>query len=152
MLCPEGAIISNNKMAKQEVQQKKTNKIPGEGTDNLELPSFRKPKTWKKSITNFFRQQLRSTKSNDGDRPSGSKESFENNNINREQKWQSLGKVFRRQSFVEHWNKEQTNLHGECSSQSKKQAVRKVLSNYFGKSQKSVSEVNKNSSNGVNLN
>lgn len=74
-----------------------------------------------------------------GDRPSGSKESFEDKEIAPEQKWQSLGKVFRRQSFVDHWNKS-ASPQGECSSQSKRLAVRKVLSNYFGKSQKSVQE------------
>lgn len=48
-----------------------------------------------------------------------------------EQKWQSLGKIFRRQSF-EHWNKS-SNQQGECSSQNKRIAVKKVLSSYFGK-------------------
>ncbi|KAL0839913.1 hypothetical protein ABMA28_016530 [Loxostege sticticalis] len=138
MLCPEGAHVPNESVAKEEeTDRKKNKKIPGEGTGSVELHSFKNPKTWKKSITNFFRHQLRSTKSNDGDLPSGSKESFEDKDIAPEQKWQSLGKVFRRQSFVEHWNKS-SNQQGECSSQSKRLAVRKVLSNYFGKSQKSV--------------
>lgn len=66
-----------------------------------------------------------------GDRPSGSQEHFEDKEISPEQKWQSLGKIFRRQSF-EHWNKS-SNQQGECSNPSKRLAVKKVLSSYFGK-------------------
>lgn len=66
MLCPEGAHVPNESVAKEEeTDRKKNKKIPGEGTGSVELHSFKNPKTWKKSITNFFRHQLRSTKSND---------------------------------------------------------------------------------------
>ncbi|KAM3967979.1 uncharacterized protein ACR2FA_004277 [Aphomia sociella] len=143
MLCPEGELSSKENVSKnEEICCKKNRKIHAEGTGSLELNSYKNPKTWKKSITNFFRNPLRSTKSNDGDRPSGSKENFDVKDISPEQKWQSLGKIFRRQSFAEHWNKS-GNQQGECSSgQNKRIAVRKVLSNYFGKSQKSLSTEN----------
>lgn len=78
-----------------------------------------------------------------GDLPSGSKEKFEEKEIAPEQKWQSLGKVFRRQSFAEHWQKSPSQ-QGESSSQNKRHAVRKVLSSYFGKSEKCKSEANEN--------
>lgn len=65
-----------------------------------------------------------------GDRPTGSKEKFEEKDINPEQKWQSLGKMFRRQSLVEHWNK--SSNQGECSAPNKRLAVKKVISSYFG--------------------
>lgn len=68
MLCPEGAQIQSeidNKEA-EETCAKKTKKILAEGSSgSIELNSFKNPKTWKKSISNFFRNQLRSTKSND---------------------------------------------------------------------------------------
>lgn len=67
-----------------------------------------------------------------GERPSGSQEQFEDKEICPEQKWQSLGKIFRRQSF-EHWSKSPSQQQGECSSSSKRLAVKKVLSSYFGK-------------------
>ncbi|XP_038213246.1 uncharacterized protein LOC119833332 [Zerene cesonia] len=146
MLCPEGA-IQNEIISKEEEEKvcKKSKKIVAEGTGSLELNSFKNPRNWKKSITNFFRNQLRSTKSNDGDRPSGSNENFEDKDVAPEQKWQSLGKVFRRQSFAEHWQKSPS-PHGECSSQNKRFAVRKVISSYFGKSQKSPSVSNEDQS------
>lgn len=69
MLCPEGTVVENETINKEEeetIWQKKHNrKVPAEGTSSVELHSFKNPKTWKKSITNFFRNQLRSTKSND---------------------------------------------------------------------------------------
>ncbi|CAK1544756.1 unnamed protein product [Leptosia nina] len=130
MLCPEGYSLQNEIGLKEEedTAQKNTN-IPGEGTSSLELQSYKNPKTWKKSITNFFRNQLRSTKSNDGDRPSGSKENFEDKDVAPDQKWQSLGKVFRRQSFAEHWPKSPG--HGESSSQSKRFAEYSVCMGAF---------------------
>ncbi|KAF9416267.1 hypothetical protein HW555_006341 [Spodoptera exigua] len=133
MLCPEAYLVQNETVPKEddETCMKKSKKIPAEGTGSLELNSYKHPKTWKKSISNFFRNQLRPTKSNDGDRPSGSKENFEDKEMSPEQKWQSLGKIFRRQSF-EHWNKT-SNQQGECSSQNKRIAVKKALSSYFGK-------------------
>ncbi|PZC79854.1 uncharacterized protein LOC110374413 [Helicoverpa armigera] len=133
MLCPEAYLVQNETVPKEEEEtcRKKCKKIPGEGTGSLELNSYKNPKTWKKSISNFFRNQLRPTKSNDGDRPSGSKEQFEDKEISPEQKWQSLGKIFRRQSF-DHYNKS-SNQQGECSSPNKRLAVKKVLSSYFGK-------------------
>lgn len=76
-----------------------------------------------------------------GDHPSGSKDHFEVKEMSPEQKWQSLGKIFRRQSFAEQWNKPPTQ-QGECSSQNKRLAVRKVLSSYFGKNPKSASASN----------
>ncbi|CAH4036145.1 unnamed protein product [Pieris brassicae] len=143
MLCPEGSQLQNEIHSKEEEKiYNKNNNIPGEGTSSMELRSYKNPKTWKKSITNFFRNQLRSTKSNDGDRPSESQENFEDKDVAPEQKWQSLGKVFRRQSFAEHWPKSPLQ-HGEGSSQNKRQAVRKVLSSYFGKSLKSDSKEDK---------
>lgn len=66
MLCPEGEIASNESVTKgEDTSRKKNRKNPAEGVGSLELSSFKNPKTWKKSITNFFRYQLRSTKSND---------------------------------------------------------------------------------------
>lgn len=58
-----------------------------------------------------------------------------------DQKWQSLGKIFRRQSFAEHWPKS-SNHQEETSSQNKRLAMRKVLSSYFGKAQKIPSVAN----------
>ncbi|XP_028025771.1 uncharacterized protein LOC114239682 [Bombyx mandarina] len=139
MLCPEGSQPENDTLSKSnDICQKKPNKVPAEGTDSLELTSYKNPKTWKRSISNFFRNQLRSTKSNEGDRPSGSKDNFEEKEITPDQKWQSLGKVFRRQSFAETWNKSPKSP-GENSSHSKRLAVKKVISSYFGKSQKVTS-------------
>lgn len=69
-----------------------------------------------------------------GDRPSGSKHQFEDKELSPEQKWQSLGKIFRRQSFAEHWKS--NNQQGENSSQNRRVAVRKVLSSYFGRNDK----------------
>ncbi|XP_026747463.1 uncharacterized protein LOC113508549 [Trichoplusia ni] len=142
MLCPEAYLVPNETVPKEDEEtcRKKSKKIPAEGTGSLELNSYKNPKTWKKSISNFFRNQLRPTKSNDGDRPSGSKEQFEDKEMSPEQKWQSLGKIFRRQSF-EHWNKS-PNQQGECSSPNKRFAVKKVLSSYFGKIQKTASVTN----------
>ncbi|XP_059059472.1 uncharacterized protein LOC131852767 [Achroia grisella] len=140
MLRPDGEFPIKESVTKDEERTcpKKNKKHHIEGAGSMELSSYKNPKTWKKSITNFFRNQLRSTKSNDGDLPSESKQNFENKDISPEQKWQSLGKIFRRQSFAEHWNKSE-NQQGECSSgQSKRVAVRKVISSYFGKSQKSM--------------
>lgn len=65
MLCPEGAQVQIDNGAKDENNFGKKNKAPIEGTGSTELNSYKNPKTWKKSITNFFRNQLRSTKSND---------------------------------------------------------------------------------------
>nr|XP_053600203.1 uncharacterized protein LOC128669410 [Plodia interpunctella] len=145
MLCPEGEAASKENVSKGDTCPKKNRKIPAEGTGSLELNSFKNPKTWKKSITNFFRHQLRSTKSNDGDLPSGSKEKFEEKEMAPEQKWQSLGKVFRRQSFAEHWHKTPSQQGGECSNApSKRMPVRKVLSSYFGKSNKTSSGIEEN--------
>ncbi|XP_045763094.1 uncharacterized protein LOC123865911 [Maniola jurtina] len=146
MLCPEGEQLQNEISTKEEKDTccKKNKKEPIEGSANnnsLDIHSYKNPKTWKKSITNFFRNQLRSTKSNDGDRPSGSNENFEEKEISLEQKWQSLGKVFRRQSFAEHWQKT-SNQQGESSTQNKRHAVRKVISSYFGKSQKCAIDAN----------
>ncbi|XP_023948684.1 uncharacterized protein LOC112053489 [Bicyclus anynana] len=137
MLCPEGAPFQNETLPKEEENLccQKNKKVPIEGTASLEIHSYKSPKSWKKSITNFFRNQLRSTKSNDGDRPSDSKENFEEKEISPEQKWQSLGKMFKRQSFGEHWPKP-SNHQGESSTQNKRHAVRKVISSYFGKPQK----------------
>ncbi|XP_013186968.1 uncharacterized protein LOC106132166 [Amyelois transitella] len=133
MLCPEGETVTKENVPKEDTCPKKSRKVPVEGTGSLEI-NLKNPKTWKKSITNFFRHQLRSTKSNDGDHSSGSTEKFEDKDIAPELKWQSLGKVFRRQTFTDHWNKV-TNQQGECSSgQTKRMPVRKVLSSYFGKS------------------
>ncbi|XP_039746326.1 uncharacterized protein LOC120624063 [Pararge aegeria] len=143
MLGPEGAPFKNETLLKEddETCSMKNRKIPVEGTASLEIHSYRSPKNWKKSITNFFRNQLRSTKSNDGDLPSGSKENFEEKEISPEQKWQSLGKVFRRQSFAEHWPKS-SNQQSESSTQNKRHGVRKVISSYFGKSQKCTIDTN----------
>lgn len=61
----EGAQFQNELVDKvDENICKSSKKIPGEGS-SLEINSFKNPKTWKKSLTNFFRNQLRSTKSND---------------------------------------------------------------------------------------
>lgn len=67
MLCPEAYLVQNETVPKEDEEtcRKKSKKIPGEGTGSLELNSYKNPKTWKKSISNFFRNQLRPTKSND---------------------------------------------------------------------------------------
>lgn len=67
MLCPEGEPVPKNETIDKEEEtcRKKNKKVIAEGSGSLELSSFKNPKTWKKSITNFFRHQLRSTKSND---------------------------------------------------------------------------------------
>lgn len=68
MLCPEACVVQNETIPKEEDETctKKSKKVPAEGTEEgLELNSYKNPKTWKKSISNFFRNQLRSTKSND---------------------------------------------------------------------------------------
>ncbi|CAH2062771.1 unnamed protein product, partial [Iphiclides podalirius] len=124
MICPEGAQYQNDALKKDEDSICKKNKVPADGLGALELNSLRNPRNWKKSISSFFRGQLRSTKSNDGDRPSGSKETFQDKQMSPDQKWQSLGKVFRRQSFAEHWNKNSSH-QGESSTQNKRLAVRK---------------------------
>nr|XP_034825206.1 uncharacterized protein LOC117982880 [Maniola hyperantus] len=146
MLCPEGEQLQNETIPKEEKDMcsKKNKKQPIEGlanNTNFDIHSYKNPKTWKKSITNFFRNQLRSTKSNEGDRPSVSNENFEEKEMRPEQKWQSLGKVFRRQSFAEHWQKP-SSQQGESSTQNKRHAVRKVISSYFGKSQKCTIDAN----------
>ncbi|CAB3235670.1 unnamed protein product [Arctia plantaginis] len=145
MLCPEACQIQNGNPPKEDEDswKNKSKKMPIEGTGSLELNSYKNPKTWKKSISNFFRNQIRPTKSNDGDRPSGSKEQFEDKEISPEQKWQSLGKIFKRQS-LEYWSKSPSS-QGECSSSSKRMPVKKVLSSYFGKRNSSVA----NKQNGV---
>ncbi|KPJ16227.1 hypothetical protein RR48_08232 [Papilio machaon] len=140
MLCPEGTQYQKDSVKKEEETYNK-NKVPADGPGTLDLNSFKHHKNWKKSISSFFRGQLRSTKSNDGERPSGSKETFDEKQISPEQKWQSLGKVFRRQSFAEHWNKTAHN-EGENSSQNRRLAVRKVISSYFGRTQKNQSVAN----------
>ncbi|CAK1578847.1 unnamed protein product [Parnassius mnemosyne] len=142
MICPEGAPHQNDSIKKEDETFRKKNQVPADGPSSLELNSLKSPRNWKKSISNFFRGQLRSTKSNDGDRPSDRKETFHDKELSPEQKWQSLGKVFRRQSFAEHWNKTSNYNQGESSSQNKRLAVRKVISSYFGKSQKSLSVTN----------
>ncbi|CAG9091934.1 unnamed protein product [Plutella xylostella] len=140
MICPEGHHIQNEVHIKEEddvaepTLQTQNKKPPINGdvpSGSTELASFRGPKTWKKSITNFFKNPSRS-RSNDGDRPTGSKETYEEKDMTPEQKWQSLGKIFRRQSFADH------NLGESSSHQSKRVAVRKVLSSYFGKKPKSI--------------
>lgn len=67
MLCPEGAQFQNENVTDKEDDDvcERNKKIPSEGPGSLERNSFKNPKTWKKSITNFFRNQLRSTRSND---------------------------------------------------------------------------------------
>lgn len=67
MLCPEAYLVPNETVPKEDEEtcRKKSKKIPAEGTGSLELNSYKNPKTWKKSISNFFRNQLRPTKSND---------------------------------------------------------------------------------------
>lgn len=73
MLCPdspEGEVVqqqqTNDEIKEQEkVKNKKTKKVPAEGSGTLELSSYKSPKTWRKSITNFFRNQTRSTRSNE---------------------------------------------------------------------------------------
>lgn len=67
MLCPEAYLVQNETIPKEddETCMKKSKKIPAEGSGSLELNSYKNPKTWKKSISNFFRNQLRPTKSND---------------------------------------------------------------------------------------
>lgn len=65
MLCPESAAFENEVMFKEEDTCSKKNKVPEQPGSALDIQSYKNPKTWKKSITNFFRNQLRSTKSND---------------------------------------------------------------------------------------
>lgn len=67
MLCPEGAQVHNDpkKPEEGECVKSKQKKVPADGSGSLELNSYKSPKTWKKSLSNFFRHQLRSTKSND---------------------------------------------------------------------------------------
>ncbi|KOB76471.1 Glutamate-ammonia-ligase adenylyltransferase [Operophtera brumata] len=141
MLCPEGAQFETELVAKEDdkVCGRPSKKIPNEGTG--EMSSFKNLKTWKKSISNFFRNQLRSTKSNDGDLPSGSQDNFEDKEMSPDQKFQSLGKIFRRQSFAEHWPRS-SNHQEETSSQNKRLTVRKALSSYFGKAQKTPAVAN----------
>lgn len=62
MSCPEGTQMETN--LKNLIESPSKN-VPSEGVGNIELSSYKNPKTWKKSITNLFRHQLRSTKSND---------------------------------------------------------------------------------------
>lgn len=73
MLCPdstEGQVVQEQQPSEEikeqeKVKNKKIKKVPAEGSGTLELNSYKNPKTWKKSITNFFRNQTRSTRSND---------------------------------------------------------------------------------------
>lgn len=78
MLCPdstEGQVVQQQQPSEEikeqeKVKTKKTKKVPAEGSPdptvpNLELNSYKNPKTWKKSITKFFRNQSRSTRSNE---------------------------------------------------------------------------------------
>jgi hypothetical protein len=66
MLCPEGVIVSNETVINEEEFDENKKKKQCEVTNNsLELNAYKNIKTWKKSITNFFRQQLRSSKSID---------------------------------------------------------------------------------------
>lgn len=64
MLCPEGTQYQKDSVKKEEETYKK-NKVPADGPGTLDLNSFKHHKNWKKSISSFFRGQLRSTKSND---------------------------------------------------------------------------------------
>lgn len=68
MLCPEGEQFETEIVEKEdeEICGKTSKKVPHVGTGGgLEMSAFKNLKTWKKSISNFFRNQLRSTKSND---------------------------------------------------------------------------------------
>lgn len=65
MICPEGSQYQNDAIKKEEEYFRKKTKVPADGLGALELNSLRNPKNWKKSITNFFRGQIRSSKSND---------------------------------------------------------------------------------------
>lgn len=73
MLCPdspEGQVVQQQQPSEEikeqeKVKNKKAKKVPAEGSGTLELSSYKSPKTWKKSITNFFRNQTRSTRSNE---------------------------------------------------------------------------------------
>lgn len=65
MLCPEGAQLQSDVGSKDENNFSKNSKTPVEEIGTSEINSYKNPKTWKKSITNFFRIQLRSSKSND---------------------------------------------------------------------------------------
>ncbi|KAL4707471.1 hypothetical protein ACJJTC_000115 [Scirpophaga incertulas] len=136
-VCPEGDNRSEILVKEEKFDEQRTDKFSTPNTQkNFELFSYKNPKTWKKSITNFFRHQIRSTKSNDGERPTRSDIIKEAKNVSPEKKWQSLGKVFRRQGFVDTGEKD-VSCHGECPSHSKRLAVRKAFTNYFSnKSQK----------------
>lgn len=63
MICPEGAQIHNELIDKAD--ESICGKKLSSQESSLEINSFKNPKTWKKSLTNFFRNQLRSTKSNE---------------------------------------------------------------------------------------
>lgn len=67
MLCPEAYQVQNEPMPKEDEETctKKSKKVPADGSGGLELNTFGNPKNWKKSISNFFNKQLRSTKSID---------------------------------------------------------------------------------------
>lgn len=68
MLCPDGEQIENEIDDKEddEIYGRTPKKMPTEGSGGPEsMNSFKHLKTWKKSISNFFRNQHRSTKSND---------------------------------------------------------------------------------------
>lgn len=66
MICPEGFTVENvNAIKEDEIIKNKNKKVPVEGAGNVELNSYKNPKTWKKSLTSFFRYSLRSTRSND---------------------------------------------------------------------------------------
>ncbi|KAI5632949.1 hypothetical protein NE865_14353 [Phthorimaea operculella] len=137
----EEEIIQNDvktEEKKKDGSRKKHNKLPIEGSGSLELNLYSSAKTWKKSITHFFRNQLRSTKSNDGDGPSGSSAKFPAAAVSPEQKWQSLGKVFRRQhAHLDAWTKDAP----DEQPQKKSAAIKKVLSSYFSKNSKALTPV-----------
>lgn len=72
MLCPEGTQFETEIVEKEddEICGKTPKKVPNVGSGGgLEINAFKNLKTWKKSISNFFRSQLRSTKSNDVSNP-----------------------------------------------------------------------------------
>ncbi|XP_063380217.1 uncharacterized protein LOC134666829 [Cydia fagiglandana] len=143
MLCPEGDLAIQNEVDTKQagetcpIKTKKVSPEDSSGTIEFSSSSFKNPKTWKKSFANFFRHQIRTSRSHssEGDGPTVNKEKYECKEISPELKWQSLGKVFRRQSLIEPFNKASNQHGGESSTPNKRLAVRKVLSSYFGKSQ-----------------
>lgn len=66
MLCPEGDLVETAVKPEEEItKESHVSDVHAEGVESLELNTFKGTKSWKKSISNFFRNQLRSTKSND---------------------------------------------------------------------------------------